>query len=285
MQANAADPQGAASLAGARGEPLAEAGRGRGEPRRRRHRRRGEDRRPRVRREHRRRRPDPRRQPRRQRRPDQEAAADPRADRAVLPVPEDAGRRRPAGTDARWWAERPARLRPRRHSAAGRVRVRAAAAASSTCSAVCSAAAGAQDSSVRPAARPPRRPRDVRDAASPEATRISASAGSGVRVRAEVHHAAEARFAVEGQHARRVRRRPRSACRRRGPGGDGARPAPPGSGSGGWPGRRPAPRRSGRAQPSGCGSHGGLSAEPKPYGASVPDHGIGTRHPSRPRTT
>lgn len=37
------------------------------------------------------------------------------------------------------------------------------------------------------------------------------------------------------------------------------------------------------AQSAGCGSHGG--AEPSglnPYGDSLPDHGIGTRQPSRP---
>src|SRR5690606_28261186 len=35
------------------------------------------------------------------------------------------------------------------------------------------------------------------------------------------------------------------------------------------------------AQSRGCGSHAG---PPKPNGGSVPDHGSGTRHPSRPRS-
>ena len=38
------------------------------------------------------------------------------------------------------------------------------------------------------------------------------------------------------------------------------------------------------AQCAGCGSQGGCSTDPNPNGGSVPDHGIGTRQPSRPRT-
>ena len=36
-------------------------------------------------------------------------------------------------------------------------------------------------------------------------------------------------------------------------------------------------------QCAGCGSQGGCSGDPKPNGGSVPDQGIGTRQPSRPR--
>ena len=46
--------------------------------------------------------------------------------------------------------------------------------------------------------------------------------------------------------------------------------------------RAPAPPTVSADQPAGCGSHGVTPAAEKPNGGSVPDHGIGTRQPSRP---
>ena len=59
--------------------------------------------------------------------------------------------------------------------------------------------------------------------------------------------------------------------------------ARPGRARASTPGRRPAPATVSAPQSAGCGSHGALAGlGPKPNGGASPDHGSGTRQPSRP---
>ena len=145
-----------------------------------------------------------------------------------------------------------------------------------------SARAAASDSVVRSQTA-------VSDGSRPSSSGPLASSNAPGRQRhrrvGEVDHAGEAAAAAEGEHPVRARSA-RSARRRRGR----ARPvgagSPPGTAPASRPGRRSAPRPCGpSSRPAGAATGAAAPSGLNPNGGSSPDHGSGTRQPSRPGST